>query len=341
MGELCGKVHDISNPQDETCGICRGMTRVFKHTLGETAYVLPEERGSGYLKRSAAGKSIEIVMHDFLFHKEICLKSMSVLESFQFCFCLGDSLQWSLEGVPGSFIMEGNQSQIFPAGAFNCAGRYEAGFRYRGISISLYPDRFAPVLECFRAADAVTDTGDIHCARRKYKMTASAMELAGQIINCPLGGLPGRLYIEGKVLELIAVYLDEMVREKGKGPAAVNLSREDMESLRRVKERLDESFAAPMTISGLAKLVYMNEYKLKAGFKKIYGKPIYGYVIDRRMETAKRLLDESKVQVKEAAGRVGYTNISHFIEAFRKKFGVNPGVYLKTAEKHHQGLYKK
>jgi len=162
---------------------------------------------------------------------------------------------------------------------------------------------------------------------QKYRMTASVKELISQIVHCPFTGVSESLYVEGKVLELVAVYLNEMVWEKGKGAAKVKLSQEDIKSLQRVKVMLDECFAEPMTISELAKLVYMNEYKLKAGFKEVYGKPIYSYVIDRRMEKAKQLLDEKRMKVKEVASMVGYTNISHFIETFRKKIGVNPGKF--------------
>lgn len=121
-----------------------------------------------------------------------------------------------------------------------------------------------------------------------------------------------------------------MIYEKGGGEGKIRLLQQDIEGLARAREILERNFTEPMTISSLAKMVYMNEYKLKTGFKEVYGQSLYSYVVDKRMETARQLFDEKKMRVKEVAGMVGYTNISHFIEAFRKKFGINPGVYLQN-----------
>jgi AraC-like DNA-binding protein len=40
------------------------------------------------------------------------------------------------------------------------------------------------------------------------------------------------------------------------------------------------------------------------------------------------LLDTGKYKVNEVAFQIGYTNPSHFIAAFRKKFGITPKKYL-------------
>lgn len=141
--------------------------------------------------------------------------------------------------------------------------------------------------------------------------------------------------MEGKILELIAVMMNEMVREAGKGVPSLKLSREDAISFKQVKEILDQRFLEPVTISGLAKLVYINESKLKAGFKQMYGDTIYHYIVERRLEKARQLMD-GKMKVKDVAAIVGYTNISHFSAAFRKKFGVNPGEYLRSSRQTGQ-----
>jgi AraC-like DNA-binding protein len=325
MKELYKGVYNTVNPQDEACSICREVTRIVNHRLGEAIYTLPEEYGTGYLKKSFVGQSSAVVVYDFLFQSGITMKATSEDDSLKLNFHLGDSFQWGLGGRQDNFIMERDESCIFPAGAIHCSGRYEPGLRYRGVSIKLHTDRYASVLECFQAAGVIQDMKDGQSVCKKHRMTASVMELVRQVVICPFSGVAGSLYVEGKILELIAVYLNEMVREKGKGAATIKLSREDIKGLQRVKGMLDECFAEPMTISELSKLVYINEYKLKAGFKEVYGKPIYSYVIDRRMERAKQLLAEKQMKVKEAASMVGYTNISHFIETFRKRFGVSPG----------------
>ena len=53
-------------------------------------------------------------------------------------------------------------------------------------------------------------------------------------------------------------------------------------------------------------------------------------MLNRRMEHACELLSAPDAQVKDIAGLVGYSNISHFSDAFRKKFGCTPSEYKRS-----------
>ena len=92
----------------------------------------------------------------------------------------------------------------------------------------------------------------------------------------------------------------------------------------------------PPTINHLSKLVRLNEYKLKKGFKEMYTLPVHTYVIQKKLELAKLLLDKNDISVSEVAYRAGYGNVSHFAMAFRKQYGVNPGNYAKEIKKETQ-----
>lgn len=80
----------------------------------------------------------------------------------------------------------------------------------------------------------------------------------------------------------------------------------------------------PPTIPELAKNFQLNEFQLKAGFKEIYGVAPYHFLLSYKMELARQLLISENLQVKEVAHEIGYTNISHFIVAFKKQFGITP-----------------
>ena len=68
----------------------------------------------------------------------------------------------------------------------------------------------------------------------------------------------------------------------------------------------------------------MNDYKLKRSFKAYFGKTVYEYVREQRLEKAFSLLAGGRCNVSQTAFAVGYTNISHFSQAFREKFGLSP-----------------
>lgn len=103
---------------------------------------------------------------------------------------------------------------------------------------------------------------------------------------------------------------------------------ENVQKIKIAKGILLQRMAHPPTLKELSREINLNEYRLKEGFKNIYGKTVFQYLNDYRLDTAKHLLDEGNIKVNDAAYHIGYTNPSHFIAAFKKKFGVTPKKYL-------------
>lgn len=98
----------------------------------------------------------------------------------------------------------------------------------------------------------------------------------------------------------------------------------NVERLRTAKAIVLSKFEDPPSLPELARQVGMNENQLKTGFKRVYGAPIYTYVHEHRMERARQLLEHPSTTVNEIAYAIGYSNSSHFIAAFKKKFGMTP-----------------
>lgn len=147
-----------------------------------------------------------------------------------------------------------------------------------------------------------------------------------QLFTIQLSTNANRLFYQGKILELLALYFSERKPDTENCPF---LNNEDMvRKIKNAKEHLLKNDDNPPTIKELAKLAGLNEYQLKAGFKEIYGNTVFGYLLDHKMDHARVLLDSQKFQVVQVAYQIGYTNPSHFIAAFKKKFGVTPKKYL-------------
>jgi AraC-like DNA-binding protein len=68
---------------------------------------------------------------------------------------------------------------------------------------------------------------------------------------------------------------------------------------------------------------------LKEGYRYLFGKTIHQYHADYKLEYAMQMLSSGELLVKEIAFRIGYQNPSHFISAFKKKYGFTPKQYLK------------
>jgi len=157
--------------------------------------------------------------------------------------------------------------------------------------------------------------------------------LASQVLNCTLTGLNRRLFLECKALELIAMQLDRLVRGDG---GSISMSPSDVERLHEARRILFERMEDPPGIRDLARLVGINEFKLKRGFREVFGVSVYEALRAHRMEVARSLLQDGDMTVGTVAATVGYTNMSHFIAMFRKQFGATPGTLIQMARRSYE-----
>jgi len=132
-----------------------------------------------------------------------------------------------------------------------------------------------------------------------------------------------RLYTESKVLELLMLQLEQM-QQSGEKPGRPIISSDDMSKLYKAKELLDRDYVSPPTIIELSKLISLNEFKLKQGFKAYYGTTVYGYVTRLRMETARRMILYENKSIGEVAHAVGFKHQAHLTDAFKKYYGILP-----------------
>jgi AraC-like DNA-binding protein len=84
----------------------------------------------------------------------------------------------------------------------------------------------------------------------------------------------------------------------------------------------------PPTLQELAIEVELSLKKLKEGFKQVYGDSVYSYLFDYKMDVARKLLESGEHNVNEVGLKVGYSTASHFIAAFKKKYGTTPKKYI-------------
>jgi AraC-like DNA-binding protein len=80
----------------------------------------------------------------------------------------------------------------------------------------------------------------------------------------------------------------------------------------------------------IARQVALSESTLKRHFKEAFGKNVYGYYLEKKMELARHLLSENGLTVRQVALNLGYENVSNFIEIFRKNCGCSPGSIKKN-----------
>lgn len=157
-------------------------------------------------------------------------------------------------------------------------------------------------------------------------------QLFQQLQQCTYTDSLRRLYLEGKCYELLACYLAETGVGQAEQRTSTALSASDIEALQQARHILQHCWISPPSLLELARMVSINDYKLKAGFKELYGTTVFGYVRSLKMNAARQLLESGQANVSSAAASVGYSNLSHFAAAYRKMFGYNPSQCVRERQ---------
>lgn len=105
----------------------------------------------------------------------------------------------------------------------------------------------------------------------------------------------------------------------------------DRERILFARDYLMRHMENPPSLPGLSRLAGINEFKLKNGFKELFGQPVFAWLAEYRLETARGELMKGDRTVTEIAFELGFSSPQHFSSAFKNKYGVSPREMLKNA----------
>ena len=137
------------------------------------------------------------------------------------------------------------------------------------------------------------------------------------------------LHLHGKAIELLTMFLEKL-EKRSEVKSLSNLNLNDVEAVFRVRRQILQRLNNVPSIPELAREAAMSSSKLQKCFKQVIGKAIAEYALSEKMEWAKRLLSTRLYLVSEVGYKIGYANLSHFTEAFRKYHRINPKQYLDS-----------
>lgn len=127
------------------------------------------------------------------------------------------------------------------------------------------------------------------------------------------------------------IALSNYAEEQAAGPLS-NEAEEETGSLppyrlRRVKAYIAEHLGEKVSVSDLAEVVGMSRGHFTRQFARATGVTPYHYVMERRINEAKRLLVETDLPITRIALRIGFGSQSHLTKVFRQYVGTPPGSY--------------
>ena len=146
------------------------------------------------------------------------------------------------------------------------------------------------------------------------------------IIQCTLVGDVKKLFLQGKCLELVALQAASF--ERGSEKKYIYCKTEyDRERIQFAREYLLQNYDLPPTLPELARMAGINEFKLKKGFKELFGDTVFGYLHEYKMDLAQKELSQGDKTASQLAYDLGYSSLQHFSNVFKRHFGYPPSYF--------------
>lgn len=132
--------------------------------------------------------------------------------------------------------------------------------------------------------------------------------------------------LEDEIKSNIYISHEESVLEPGT-PYVVR-NKNDIQILHDIKHHILKNLDTPLpNLKELAHEFGINEFKLKYGFRQLFGNSVFRFLKQERLDKGRVLLESTPLSLKEIAGMCGYLSATHFIRDFRIQYGITPKVF--------------
>ena len=249
-------------------------------------------------------------------------------EFIQFHFCSKGQMNFSFNQGNYSFPLSDGNSMLLFNPQKTLPIDLEMAPQTWLVSILISVTRFHSLFSS--DADHISFLSPENSSKKYYDtlpFTSSIAVVLSQVLQAKVHDSMKELYFKGKVYELLSLYFN-----KSEDPSLEQcpflVDEENVQKIRRAKDIILERMTDPPSLENLSLEIGLSLKKLKEGFKQLYGDTVYSYLLDHKMEDARRMLDSQKFNVNEVSLKLGYSTASHFIAAFKKKYGTTPKKYI-------------
>ncbi|MTW21927.1 helix-turn-helix domain-containing protein [Allochromatium palmeri] len=214
------------------------------------------------------------------------------------------------------------------AGAGPCHIRNQPGEPNRLIAPMMTVRRLQAILEGLPLPRALRDLleGRACPVVAQPGVSVNMRRILSEIRSSPYSGEMRALHLQSKFLDLIVEMVADLsdAREQTGGAGSV-----EQRQARMARDILMAELTDPPSVEQLARRVGLNQKRLNAVFRDLYGAGVFQCLTRWRMDEARALLTEGEVPIKQIAQRLGYAHTNNFTLAFARHVGVPPGSYRR------------
>ena len=162
---------------------------------------------------------------------------------------------------------------------------------------------------------------------KEQPISPTVITILNQILQRSPHPVVSPLYYRAKAMELLSMYYN-MPQDIDLEQCPFLVDEKNVAKIRLAKEIIIKRMVDPPTLQELSDEIQLPLNRLKEGFKQVYGDTVFGFLFEYKMERARQLLAEGSLNVNEVGLEIGYSAASHFIAAFRRKYGTTPKRYV-------------
>lgn len=155
-------------------------------------------------------------------------------------------------------------------------------------------------------------------------MTREMNQVVEQILHAPCNDDLLRFFYDSKIRDLFFLLLSQPPQT-----FSGQLTEKEIAAIYTADNLLRDS-QPPVKVTSMPFQLRLTEFKLKKGFRQLFGMSISDRRFQHRMSRAVQLLQQTDKPEKEIAFLTGYRGLPSFISAFKKHFGITPGQWRKT-----------
>ncbi len=169
----------------------------------------------------------------------------------------------------------------------------------------------------------------------RFQLRDPFIEHIGWAIKADLesGGAGGRLFRESLGTALAARLLQRHnrrslpMRDPKGGLSAWKL--------KLVISHIEDNLESELSLAEIAKVAGVSVSHLKTLFRRSTGTPVHQYILRRRVERAKLLLQDESLSIAQIAFATGFAHQSHLARHMRKILGVTPAAARRDLARPH------
>ncbi|MDD4114510.1 MAG: AraC family transcriptional regulator [Massilibacteroides sp.] len=189
----------------------------------------------------------------------------------------------------------------------------------------LYPGSMAPLVEAYqKGCDSMSEHSHL-------TTTLEMVQIIKTIENLYLRQDEGKeMLIEAKIRELLYIQIMQHLKTLNKKDLKIEKYRMQMQM---ACQYIEENIRELLSLHDIAMAVGVCDTILKIGFKYFYGKTVFEYFNEYRLNKACDFLQDASLSISDVAFLAGFKHSSHFSTSFKQKYKITPIEYrIKNIE---------